>query len=269
MPEITTYTADVSICSQICRLAVQEHQLSDARDVHVDIEHAMENYDPWFVRIQPAMTVPVMRYGDEYIGDSKEILYYLADKHPEAGLYPDARQAEIDEFINAFYDNFMAIGIFTFGNLITSGEKLKQFILHGKTDVTQSKLTLLLNDPELAEAAKSKLEEVKLRDFSLLADPQLLGNIDQQIQNLLDNLNDKLADGRVCVTGSTYTLADVVATALLARVHLIKQTEMFAPAVLDYWQRVQARPSFQAANVCADWEDTLMARQFEAFETPV
>ena len=88
MPDITTYTADVSICSQICRLAIQELGLTDTKNVDVDIEYAMENYEPWFVRLQPKMTVPVMDYAGELIGDSKEILYYLAAKHPEANLYP-------------------------------------------------------------------------------------------------------------------------------------------------------------------------------------
>ena len=87
MPEITTYTADVSICSQICRLAVQEHHLDHAEDVHVDIEHAMDNYEPWFVRIQPSMTVPVMKYGDEYVGIAASyLLAHLRAEHEDIHL---------------------------------------------------------------------------------------------------------------------------------------------------------------------------------------
>ena len=57
----------------------------------------MENYDPWFIRIQPAMTVPAMKYttadGEETIvGDSKDILYFLAERHP--GLTPLTRRKE-------------------------------------------------------------------------------------------------------------------------------------------------------------------------------
>ena len=65
----------------------------------------MENYDPWFIRVQPAMTVPAMKYtaadGEETIvGDSKDILYFLAERHP--GLYPEGQRAAIDEYINGF-----------------------------------------------------------------------------------------------------------------------------------------------------------------------
>ncbi|HIC34439.1 MAG TPA: glutathione S-transferase domain-containing protein, partial [Gammaproteobacteria bacterium] len=98
-PQVVTYTADLSICSQICRLAVQEHNLADAENVAVDIEYAMDNYEPWFARLQPTMTVPVMCYDDQVIGDSKDILYFLAERHAERGLYPQAARAEIDEFI--------------------------------------------------------------------------------------------------------------------------------------------------------------------------
>ena len=63
-------------------------------------------------------------------------------------------------------------------------------------------------------------------------------------------------------------LADIVATALLARAHFIQDQALFATTVSAYWQRLQARPSFAAANVCATWESTEMSRQFEAFDPP-
>jgi hypothetical protein len=87
-------TADVSICSQICRLAIHEHGLA-CEHVNVDIECRMQNYEPWFIRIQPKMTVPAMTYGETVIGDSKDILYFLAERHP--GLYPAGpERASID-----------------------------------------------------------------------------------------------------------------------------------------------------------------------------
>ena len=138
-PRVVAYTADVSICSQIARLALAEHGITPEH-VHVDMcvtatppslpslsttlhliplllhpdpltshcvvsEGRMENYDPWFIRIQPAMTVPAMKYtaadGEETIvGDSKDILYFLAERHP--GLYPEEQRAAIDEYINGF-----------------------------------------------------------------------------------------------------------------------------------------------------------------------
>ncbi len=267
-PQVVTYTADLSICSQICRLAVQEHNLANAEDVVVDIEYAMDNYEPWFARLQPTMTVPVMCYDDQVIGDSKDILYFLAERHAERGLYPQAARAEIDEFIEAFYARFMFIGIFTFGHLLQRSAGLKRFILHAKTDVTLAKLRTLAEDPELGDVARKKLAQMEHRDFSQLSDPGLLGRADAEVTGLVQMLEERLQDGRSWVCGDAYTLADIVATALLARVHFIQQEALFTPAVSAYWQLLQARPSFAAANVCATWESTEMSRQFEAFVPP-
>ena len=267
-PQVVTYSADLSICSQICRLAVQEHNLADAEDVAVDIEYAMDNYEPWFARLQPTMTVPVMCYDDQVIGDSKDILYFLAERHAERGLYPQAARAEIDEFIEAFYARFMFIGIFTFGHLLQRNEELKRFILHAKTDVTLAKLRTLAEDPETSDVARKKLAQMEHRDFSQLSDPGLLGKADAEVTGLVQMLEEKLQDGRSWVCIEAYTLADIVATALLARVHFIQEEALFTPVVCAYWQRLQARSSFAAANVCATWESTEMSRQFEAFVPP-
>ena len=267
-PQVVTYSADLSICSQICRLAVQEHNLADAEDVAVDIEYAMDNYEPWFARLQPTMTVPVMCYDDQVIGDSKDILYFLAERHAERGLYPQAARAEIDEFIEAFYARFMFIGIFTFGHLLQRSEGLKRFILHAKTDVTLAKLRTLAEDPELGDVARKKLAQMEHRDFSQLSDPGLLGKADAEVTELVQMLEERVQDGRSWVCVEAYTLADIVATALLARVHFIQEEALFTPVVSAYWQRLQARSSFAAANVCATWESTEMSRQFEAFVPP-
>ena len=267
-PQVVTYTADLSICSQICRLAVQEHNLTNAEDVAVDIEYAMDNYEPWFARLQPTMTVPVMCYGDRVIGDSKDILYFLAERHADRGLYPKAARAEIDKFVEGFYARFMFIGIYTFGHLLQRSDGLKRFILHAKTDVTLAKLRTLVGEPELGDVARKKLAQMEHRDFSQLSDPGLLDKANTEVTGLVQMLEDRLLEGRSWVCGEAYTLADIVATALLARVHFIQQEALFTPTVRAYWQRLQARPSFTAANVCSTWESTEMSRQFETFVPP-
>ena len=57
-PAVTCYTADISICSMICRVAVEEHGVPNVTHTNVDIECSMENYEPAFIAIQPKMTVP-------------------------------------------------------------------------------------------------------------------------------------------------------------------------------------------------------------------
>ncbi|MEM9190427.1 MAG: glutathione S-transferase family protein [Myxococcota bacterium] len=263
-PDVTTYTADVSICSQICRLAVQEHGLQ-AKDVNVDIEYAMDNYEPWFVRMQPTMTVPVLSYDQTIVGDSRDIMHFLAEKHAERALYRSEERTAIDRYIDGFYDRFGSIGAFTFGNLATRGEGMRQFIKRGKGDVAQAKLETLAQDPEFKEVAEAKLAKLKRIDFLAWAESQDLGSLDDTMSELIVQMEDALRDGRPFLMGDRYSLADVVGTAYCARLHFVKGPVLFTAGVNAYYERMKTRPSFAAANVCSHWDDALMSTQYAEF----
>lgn len=262
---VTTYTADISICSQICRLAVHEHGLNHAEDINVDIEYAMDNYEPWFVRMQPKMTVPVLKYNDHIIGDSRDIMLFLAQKHPLKELYPNNKKSAIDKYIDNFYSKFNYIGAFTFANLASRSSQMKKFIARGKREVSLQKLNKLAQDPEFKALAEAKLEKMQHFDFLKSLESQDLKELDNIMRELLDQMAEDLSDSRQFLTGEEYTLADVVGTAYCARIHFIKGTELFSHKVLQYWERMKSRSSFTTANVCAVWEDTLMAKQFSKF----
>ena len=165
-PAVTCYTADVSICSMICRLAAVEHRVPNCIQRNVDIECAMENYEAWFVTIQPKMTVPCMQYGDHIIGDSKDIMYFLSERHPDAGLYPADQRATIDTFLNLFYSKFGVIARFTFGNWVRESDKIREFIGRGKTEKSVEKLkTLIEENPALKDIGKRKLQSKEQFDF--------------------------------------------------------------------------------------------------------
>ena len=266
-PEIVTYTADLSICAQICRLVLEEHQLAGIRDVEVDIEYTMENYEAWFVRIQPKMTVPVMQYDGLYVGDSKEIMYFVAQRHSQLGLYPPAYRGPIDAFIDDFYNHFRLVGAFTFGHLqVQHGEPMQRFVRRAKTTVTTAKLRALLRQPEFETAARARLEQIAQRDLARMTEPGILTRADRAMTKLLAAAQTQLArGGGPWLMGPAYPLADVVATALLARIHLIKGQAMFTPPLIKYWERLQARPSFRSASVCSTWDDTAMSVHFAAF----
>jgi len=263
--QVIAYTADISICSQICRLAVYEHGLLEVEYVNVDIEYAMDNYEPWFVRMQPKMTVPVLKYDEEIVRDSRDIMLFLAEKHSEKGLYVKEKRSQIDSYINEFYSKFDSIGAFTFGNLAARGDKMRQFIARGKGEVSLQKLHKLAQDSEFKDLALAKLEKLKTQDFVKKLETLDLLSLDKIMNELLDRMEEDLDDGRSFLIGQDYSLADVVGTAYCARIHFIKGTEMFGNNLKQYWQRMKSRLSFKAANVCAVWEDTLMSQQFAKF----
>jgi len=265
LPQVIAYTADISICSQICRLAVYEHGLLNAEYINVDIEYAMDNYEPWFVRMQRKMTVPVLKYESEIVGDSRDIMLFLAEKHSEKGLYPNNKRSDIDSYINEFYSKFDSIGAFTFGNFAARGAKMRKFIVRGKGEVSRQKLQKLARDPEFKAVAEAKLQKMESFDLVKSLESLDLESLDKVMSELLDRMEQDLSDGRSFLIGTEYSLADVVGTAYCARIHFIKGTKLFGDRVKEYWQRMKSRLSFNGANVCSVWEDTLMSQQFAKF----
>jgi glutathione S-transferase len=173
--EITSYTVDVSICSQICRLAIVEAGLP-YKNVNVDIEDKMENYSEWYSKINPNFTVPAMKYVDkeknvdETITDSKDIMYFLAKENPDSGLLPQDEevQATIKEYMDLFYTKFSFIGGFTFINLMSWGITYKLFILKSKVIVTNRKLNELEKlNPHLKElVAKKRIASAAMKKMA-------------------------------------------------------------------------------------------------------
>ena len=218
------------------------------------------------MRIQPKMTVPCMAYGADIIGDSKDIMYFLAKKHPDAGLYPAERKEAIDSFINLFYTRFGMIARFTFGHWVRKSEPIRNFIARGKTEKSIEKLKQLIREnPDLKELGQAKLMSKTRFNFVEFMMQTNLVAIDASMQEILDVVETSLGKGTF-VCGDTYTLADVTATAFLARIHIVKKETMFGARTKKYWNQViKTRPSFQKAYVCSNWDDTLMSKQIAAF----
>merc|ERR1712032_1289227 len=237
-----------------CRLAAEEYKVPRLVHRNVDIECAMENYEAWFVKIQPKMTVPCMTYGKNIIGDSKDIMHFLAKKHPGAGLHPPERKAAIDSFIDLFYSRFGMIAQFTFGNCVRISKPVRDFIDRGKTEKSIEKLKQLIKEnPELKAVGEAKLMGKTRFNFVEFMMRANLKALDASMQEVLDVAETNLGKGAF-MCGDTYTLADVVATAFLARIHIIKKETMFGPKTTKYWNQViKTRPSFQQAYICSNW----------------
>ena len=215
--------------------------------------------------MQPNMTVPCMAYGADILTDSKDIMYYLSKKHPEAGLYPTERKDDIDSFINLFYSRFGMIARFTFGNWLRVSEPVRKFIARGKNETSIEKLKQLVREnPDLEELGRAKLMAKTRFNFVGAMMRTNLAAVDASMQEILDVVEASLGKGAF-VCGDTYTLADITATAFLARIHIIKKEAMFGVKTKKYWDQVKSRPSFQKAYVCSNWEDTLMSKQIAAF----
>jgi hypothetical protein len=71
----------------------------------------------------------------------------------------------------------------------------------------------------------------------------------------LDKIDNDLSDGRKFLVGDQYSMADLVATCLLARIHFGKQDTIFSANVQAYWQSMKSRNSFASAPILYKVED--------------
>ena len=62
------------------------------------------------------------------------------------------------------------------------------------------------------------------------------------------------------LASNDYTLADVIGTVILGRVHMIEGYESFGPYLKNYWRRVSRRDSFKLAPIVCEAEGTMFEK---------
>ena len=73
MADLTLYDHRTSICSQMARLALVEKGLPHTRR-SVDIMETNEQFEPWYVALNPKAVVPTLKIGaDEIVTDTKRL----------------------------------------------------------------------------------------------------------------------------------------------------------------------------------------------------
>ena len=73
---VKLYQFPASLCSQKVRLALVEKGV-EHRQQFVDIELRMQNYEPWYVRLNPHAVVPTLVHGDRVVTDSARIIQHI------------------------------------------------------------------------------------------------------------------------------------------------------------------------------------------------
>ncbi len=73
MPELTLYDHQSSICSQMARLALVEKGLNFQRR-QIDIMDTNEQFEPWYMALNPRAVVPTLQIDDEIVTDTLRIV---------------------------------------------------------------------------------------------------------------------------------------------------------------------------------------------------
>ena len=74
--------------SSIVRLTLAELDLKFNK-IPMDTKEKMNNHEEWYAKLNPKMTVPILKYNNEVLTESQHIISFLNHQHPDKQLMPD------------------------------------------------------------------------------------------------------------------------------------------------------------------------------------
>jgi tetrachloro-p-hydroquinone reductive dehalogenase len=248
MNNLILYHYPMSLCSMKVRLCLAELGLAyEPRPI--DIGFGLENFEPWYVRLNPAGVVPTLCDGPRIVTNSARILRYLAVRSG-AGLPSDGEQrASVERWLDVA-DSIPLHAISYSRAGIPRGDELLEKRLVRIAE-------LRAGNRDLEEVYSALYTRVSaLRDSALSF--KASGSAVAEIEARLDELEEGLS--RTPFVGSpVYSIADVIWTVTLARIDMLGLHEQLAARkrVSAYYIKASERPSFAAASIKRGWSGTI------------
>ncbi len=240
MKDLLLYDYPGSICSQMARLAMVEKGLPFKRQT-VNIM-ASEQFEPWYIALNPAAVVPTLKIGDEVVTDTIRIVNHFNEfSGPDLTL---GGSPDVQEWLT----RIMAL---QYGVLLYSGNLDADRTSPTMIERAKNLRVMAAKRPELAEVMTKRLAG-NARLQATLLDEDKVGEQFASARGLVVDMDAALAtQGFLC--GDAYSLADSFATAALARfrAHGFESwwSDGACPNVGPYYARLKARPSFALAAV--------------------
>lgn len=225
-----------SICSQMARLALVEKAVPFQRRP-VDIMETNEQFEPWYVALNPKAVVPTLVMDTEIVTDTIRIVNRV-----QALDGPDLSG---DSTTQSWLKDIMAphYGVLLYRNRLDPDGTVPQIIARGLL-LEQ----MLKSHPEMADLLEGRIAGNR-RFQNLLRNPK-------EIEVHLTSTRALVARMAAAVqqqpflSGPAYSLADCFATAALARFTMHKLQDWWRGTALeDYYSRMKARSSFEQAEV--------------------
>jgi glutathione S-transferase len=230
------YHAEPAANSLKALLAFKEKEL-EFESIYVDL-HKFEQHEPWFVKLNPEGQVPVLDHDGNIITHTTVIAEYLEDAFPDAPpLRPadplgKARMRYWQKFIDEHVMNYVSMwGWHRMVGVIARS------IEAGEFEKLVSRIPLY-EQREKWKTARSGFDEKDL------------ANATRKIEVAIDKVEKQLAEGPWLV-GKMYTHADInfysMCGMMVQRMFPEMQVEKRAPRLIDWVNRMNARPGVKAA----------------------
>jgi glutathione S-transferase len=226
-----------SVCSQKVRMCLAEKGVP-WESQHVDI-FKFENYEPAYTRLNPKAVVPTMDHDGRILIESNVMLEYLEDSFPQVKLRPD----------DLYERAMMRLWIYNseesaHWNVNTCSHNLRHAKRMDQRYTLEEQMAAAERcpNPMISRRLKQRLKV----GVSIEEEEDAYAKLDY----MLDQMELRLADGP-WLAGASFSLADIAIAPMLNRIEVLARPEMLSPArrprVANFWQRIQARPSYKTA----------------------
>ena len=258
--EIELFDYPLSFYCSVVRLCLIEKKIP-FKKTNIDIGPRMENYQPWYMKLNPRGVVPTLRHGENYITDCFRILYYVEQNIP----------GEISLHFNDYYssrkldDYILPLYSFPMRELTTSRTFTGWF---GYLQNKWNQYSFKIRKQSLENYAKRypTLEEhynLRLEDLEewkeTISSYSCQRSLEDRIKQLIDDLEVHLVINQnqnfknEWLIGNQYSLIDVLWTSILAHLHCLEMNYLWENSqhtqVKAYFSRLKARPSFKKAGL--------------------
>jgi glutathione S-transferase len=247
---LALYHNDMSSCAQKVRLVLAEKNL-DWESRHLDLR-AGEHQAAWYVKLNPRAVVPTLVDGDIVVPESNVINEYLDERFPDPPLKP------ADPFGRArmrLWTKQLDEGVHDAGIAVLSFALAfrHQYLTRGEAG---RRMLDSIPDPIKRERRRDVIDNGLDSAHFRTAVARLL--------TLYRDMDTALAD-RPWLAGDRYCIADAAFTPYVVRLEHLDVLGLLdaTPRTADWYARIKARPSFEAA--IRRWENPgyleLMRRQ--------
>lgn len=235
------YHTPSSYYSMIARLALAEGGIAHER-IFVDIHFRLGQQQPDYVRLNPGMTVPTLVLAGRILDESRDIAEYALGSAPGP---------ETKSWLDLHYG--YPIEELTFGGILARNPLARIMIPKRLEAARRQLLAHAASNPDLASVytARAEVFAKRIKTFEPDAVVKLSQRRRTEAIGFMDRLEQTLRDGRAVLVPPAYGVADVVWTVFLGRMEFAGLGAEIPkrPALARYWEAMQARPSFSAADI--------------------
>lgn len=237
------YSTPSSYYSMIARLALQESGMSFVIKP-MDIHFAKDQLSPWYMAINPAMTVPSLIDGERAWLDSRAILQVAASFADNQWYDSDSSlQPHINELVDAHYT--INIELLTFSKAMSRFFLLRKMVPHVLQGIIRKlEKELPGSKNPTATQAKITLNQHRLAYFT---EGNLADKLASQRETVVTYIH-KLPLANPLLFGEKISSADIVTAILFSRLMMIGEERIFSP-FNEWFKTMQERPAFKRADI--------------------